>query len=60
MFRRTVYDAVNDRKVVLSDEEMRIIHRLRHGKFPDASFDPYTDFGTDCVHGSCAWTAVGM
>ncbi len=42
--RRTIYDAVNDKQVVLSDEEMRIVHRLRHGKFPDAAMDPYPDY----------------
>jgi ribosome biogenesis protein ERB1 len=33
-------------QVVLSDEEMRIIQRLRHGKYPHAAFDPYEDFNT--------------
>lgn len=39
-----MYDALNDEKVVLTDEELSIINRLRKGKFPHRSFDPYEDW----------------
>lgn len=32
---------MNDEKIVLNDEELNIINRVRHGKFPNKSFDPY-------------------
>lgn len=41
---RTVYDALNDEKIVLTDEELSIINRIRKGKFPHRNFDPYTDY----------------
>ena len=31
-FHRTVYDALNDESIVLSDKELSIINRLRHNK----------------------------
>eukprot|EP00823_Brevimastigomonas_motovehiculus_P003592 TRINITY_DN2217_c0_g1_i2.p1 TRINITY_DN2217_c0_g1~~TRINITY_DN2217_c0_g1_i2.p1 ORF type:complete len:820 (-),score=148.91 TRINITY_DN2217_c0_g1_i2:481-2940(-) len=43
-FRRTIYDALNDQYVVLSDHELSMIHRIRHGKFPHSNFDPYPDY----------------
>lgn len=42
---RTIYDKLNDEKIVLSKEEMDIVHRIRQGKFPDRHFDPYEDVG---------------
>lgn len=42
---RTVYDKLNDEKIVLSREEMDIVHRVRQGRFPERSFDPYQDVG---------------
>eukprot|EP00466_Bigelowiella_natans_P012032 jgi/Bigna1/92208/estExt_fgenesh1_pm.C_70003 len=41
---RTIYDKLNDEKIVLSKEEMDIVHRIRQGKFPDRGFDPYKDY----------------
>jgi len=40
---RTVYDKLNDEKIVLTDEELAIINRIRKGMFPDKHFDPYDD-----------------
>lgn len=31
---RTIYDAYNDEEVVLSKEEIRLIQRIRAGRFP--------------------------
>ncbi len=31
---RTIYDAYNDEEVVLSKEEIRLIQRIRSGRFP--------------------------
>mmetsp|Transcript_2035 Transcript_2035/g.2905 ORF Transcript_2035/g.2905 Transcript_2035/m.2905 type:complete len:711 (-) Transcript_2035:158-2290(-) len=42
---RTIYDKLNDEKIVLSKDEMDIVHRIRQGKFPERSFDPYQDYG---------------
>jgi WD40 repeat protein len=43
-YSRTVYDALNDEKIVLTDEELSIINRIRKGKFPHRDFDPYADY----------------
>jgi ribosome biogenesis protein ERB1 len=43
--KRTVYDEINDRNVVISEEEMRIIQRMRHGKLPGKEFDAFAEFG---------------
>jgi len=42
--RRTVYDAVNDRNIVLSDAEVTILNRIRKGQFPDPTFDAFPEF----------------
>jgi len=36
---RTVYDAYNDRKVVLTDREMEIIRRIQSGAFAHPEFE---------------------
>lgn len=44
---RTVYDKLTGRKVILSDEDIDIINRIRNATYPDSSYDayePYTDF----------------
>ncbi|KAL6073145.1 Ribosome biogenesis protein 1 [Balamuthia mandrillaris] len=38
---RTVYDEYNDKEVVLSKKDLLMIRRMKEGKFPDPSFDPY-------------------
>ena len=38
---RTIYDAYNDEEIVLSKEEMRMIQRIRSGRFPHTSIDPF-------------------
>eukprot|EP00461_Guttulinopsis_vulgaris_P001500 UN01500 len=43
-FWRTIYDPVNDEKIVLTDEELSIINRIRHGKFAHRNFNPYEDY----------------
>lgn len=44
MCRRTVYDAVNDRQIVLSDAELTMINRIRKGNFPDPNFNAFPEF----------------
>lgn len=39
-FNRTIYDKLNDTKVVLTDEEVSMIHRIRHGTYAHKEFDP--------------------
>eukprot|EP01116_Phalansterium_solitarium_P006408 TRINITY_DN18705_c0_g1_i1.p1 TRINITY_DN18705_c0_g1~~TRINITY_DN18705_c0_g1_i1.p1 ORF type:complete len:712 (+),score=309.47 TRINITY_DN18705_c0_g1_i1:23-2137(+) len=50
---RTVYDAVNQRDVVLSRDEYDVINALMKSKFPDA-YDPYEPFAEydweDSIH----------
>lgn len=43
MCSRTVYDALNDEKVVLTDAELSIINRLRKGKLPYRSSEQWED-----------------
>lgn len=38
---RTVYDEYNDEEIVLSKEEMRMIRRIREGKFAHVEIDPF-------------------
>ena len=42
---RTIYDAYNDEEVVLSREEIRLIQRIRSGRFPhvEARWAPSAD-----------------
>ena len=40
---RTVYDEVNDEELRLTDAEVKLLRRLRAGKF-DPGFDPYADY----------------
>ncbi|KAF0701117.1 Aste57867_8414 [Aphanomyces stellatus] len=42
-YGRTVYDAYNDRKVVLSDRELEIIRRMQSGAFAHPEFDAHAD-----------------
>ena len=37
---RTIYDAYNDEEVVLSKEEVRLIQRIRSGRFPHVEARP--------------------
>lgn len=43
-YDRTVYDAYNDRKIVLTDREMEIIRRMQAGAFAHPEFDAYPDY----------------
>lgn len=43
-YDRTVYDAYNDRKIVLSDRDMEIIRRMQSGAFAHPEFDAYPDY----------------
>eukprot|EP00953_Heterococcus_sp_UTEX-ZZ885_P023178 12759-Heterococcus_DN1.PRE.2 len=48
-FTRTVYDAYNDRRVVLSDRELELVRRLQAGAFPHPEFaaeEDYSDYFT--------------
>lgn len=39
-YRRTVYDDLNDKDVVLTAKDLQMIHRLRHGTYANADFNP--------------------
>lgn len=41
---RTVYDKVTGEKVVLSDEDLEIINRIRKAVYPDPNYDPYEPY----------------
>mmetsp|Transcript_10390 Transcript_10390/g.20458 ORF Transcript_10390/g.20458 Transcript_10390/m.20458 type:complete len:820 (+) Transcript_10390:133-2592(+) len=43
-YRRTFYDAKNDRSIVLTDRELIMARRMMEGKFPEQGFDPYPDY----------------
>jgi len=40
---RTVYDEKNDREVVLTKEDLKIIRQIKAGKSPSATYDPYPE-----------------
>lgn len=42
--RRTVYDAYNDRKIVVSDRDMEIIRRIQAGAFAHPEFEAYPEY----------------
>ncbi|RHZ25031.1 hypothetical protein DYB31_003703 [Aphanomyces astaci] len=42
-YSRTVYDAYNDRKVVLTDRELEIIRRMQSGAFAHPEFEAHAD-----------------
>lgn len=37
---RTLYDEYNDEEITLSKEEVRLIQRIRQGRFPDLEVRP--------------------
>ncbi len=39
--RRTIYDEKNDREIVLTKQDLEIIRKIKAGKSPSASYDPY-------------------
>lgn len=41
---RTVYDKVTGKKVVLSDEDVEVINRIRKAIYPDPNYDPYEPY----------------
>uniref|UniRef100_M4B711 Ribosome biogenesis protein BOP1 homolog n=1 Tax=Hyaloperonospora arabidopsidis (strain Emoy2) TaxID=559515 RepID=M4B711_HYAAE len=43
-YDRTVYDAYNDRKIVLSDRDMEIIRRMQAGAFAHPEFEAYPEY----------------
>ncbi|KAE8910517.1 Ribosome biogenesis protein [Phytophthora fragariae] len=43
-YDRTVYDAYNDRKIVISDRDMEIIRRMQAGAFAHPEFEAYPDY----------------
>lgn len=43
-YSRTVYDAYNDRKIVVSDRDMEIIRRIQAGAFAHPEFEAYPDY----------------
>ena len=38
---RTIYDAYNDREIVLSDRDLMLIERMRSGQFAHPEFEAY-------------------
>uniref|UniRef100_A0AAV1VLX6 Ribosome biogenesis protein BOP1 homolog n=1 Tax=Peronospora matthiolae TaxID=2874970 RepID=A0AAV1VLX6_9STRA len=47
-YDRTVYDAYNDRKIVLSDRDMEIIRRMQAGAFAHPEFEAYPEYVDVC------------
>ncbi|CAI5723856.1 unnamed protein product [Peronospora destructor] len=43
-YDRTVYDAYNDRMIVVSDRDMEIIRRMQAGAFAHPEFEAYPDY----------------
>ena len=43
-YMRTIYDAVNDRDVVLSDRDLEILRRIQSGAFAHPEFEAYPDY----------------
>ncbi|EGZ28296.1 hypothetical protein PHYSODRAFT_248457, partial [Phytophthora sojae] len=43
-YDRTVYDAYNDRKIVVSERDMEIIRRMQAGAFAHPEFEAYPDY----------------
>ncbi|OQS04127.1 hypothetical protein THRCLA_03604 [Thraustotheca clavata] len=43
-YARTVYDAYNDRKVVISDRDLEIIRRIQAGAFAHPEFEAHADY----------------
>lgn len=41
---RTVYDKITGKKVVLSDQDLDIINRVRKAIYPDPNYDPYEPY----------------
>lgn len=41
---RTIYDKITGQKVVLSDQDLDVIERLRKAIYPDPNYDPYEPF----------------
>lgn len=49
---RTIFDKVTGQKVVLTDEEIDVVNRIRRAVYPDPNYDPYepyVDFFTNEV-----------
>merc|ERR1712146_815959 len=40
---RTVYDAVNDKEIVLTDRDLEIVRRIQKGAFAHPEFNAYED-----------------
>jgi ribosome biogenesis protein ERB1 len=43
-YNRTVYDAYNDKKIILSDRELEVIRRIQAGAFAHPEFEAYQEF----------------
>lgn len=41
---RTIYDKITGQKVVLSDEDLDVINRIRKAVYPDPNYDPYEPY----------------
>lgn len=41
---RTVYDKITGKKVVLSDQDLDVINRIRKAIYPDPNYDPYEPY----------------
>lgn len=41
---RTVYDKLTGQKVVLSDQDLDVINRIRKAVYPDPNYDPYEPY----------------
>ena len=44
IFRRTVYDKMTGKDIVLKDEDVALIQRIQDGRYPETTFDPYEPY----------------
>jgi hypothetical protein len=50
-----VYDKLNDRSIVLTDEDMSLVHAIQRNRFP-AGVNPYEDFREGPIDGQMPLT----
>ena len=43
-YRRTIYDSLNDREIVLSDRDLEIIRRIQNGAFAHPEYDAHPEY----------------
>ena len=59
-FGRIIHDALNDEDIVLTPDEMNLLHRVRRGEFAHGTqFDPYQDFDGEAFTSEIRHTLIG-